>query len=447
MAVPEHVSIWTAALDELRGQFTKAAFQRYLEGSQVVGGDLSSGKLVVALRNQYAADWVGARFDMTIRRTLRNLAGREIRVEYVAYAPELHGGEPAVSPSKNGNGGPSPAANVEPGDTHAERSGHGVNGHGPAGTSGHGLESGAALFEEEFIPLTFLVESMLAKGNLCVLGGRPKSGKSWLMLQAAHAIDTGRTFLDKPTQRGPVLFIDQESTRRRAHERLHLLRWKPAETAFLFQVAYFDGDGGPGPGLAQLEKLAPDFDLIVVDTLIATLSGRVNENDNAQMAAIVNNLARIAHNTDTAIVLVHHTGKGTAEDPFDLLRGASAIRGGYDLGMLLERKQGEREALLHVESRDFESYALTIRQAEDGAGWETLGDGLKLKEIRAGKKAAQAMSDHGDPVTVDELATLLGVTKQAAHKQLLNLERDGFAGRVSEEREGTFKPVDLWSLR
>jgi hypothetical protein len=307
-------------------------------------------------------------------------------------------------------------------------------------------ESGAALYDRHFEPLVFLVDEMLAKGNFAVAAGRPKAGKSWLMLQAAQAVDTGRPFLGKSTKAASVLYVALEDGDRRIHQRLHLLGWKPKQTAFLFDIANFDGDGGPGPGLAQLEGLAADYDLIIIDTLIKTLSGRANENDNAQMAAIVYKLASISHEHGPAIVAIHHTGKGQSDDPFNLLRGASAIRGGYDLGLVLERKQGEREALLHVESRDFESSSMTIQQAEGGAGWGVLGDGLKLSEIRAGRKAAQAMSDHGDPLTAQELAKLLRITHQAAHKQLLNLERDGYASRVSETREGSDKPADVWSL-
>jgi hypothetical protein len=304
------------------------------------------------------------------------------------------------------------------------------------------------LVAQEYPPLTFLIDGVLAKGHLAMLGGRPKSGKSWLVLQLAQAVDSGRSFLGKEVRRGRVLLIALEDGERRVHQRAKVLRWQPSNGAGVsFNIANFDADGLPGPGVAQLEQLAGDYDLIIVDTLIATLSGKANENDNTAMGAIVNDLARIAHANETAILLVHHTGKGTAESVFDMLRGASAIRGGYDLGMVLERKQGEREGVLHMESRDVDLNSMTIRQADTGAGWECLGDGQELVKIRAGRRAAQAMREHGDPVTADELGKMLGVTRQAAGKQLEALESKGLVTRRPEEREGSKKPVDVWQLR
>jgi hypothetical protein len=163
------------------------------------------------------------------------------------------------------------------------------------------------------------------------------------------------------------------------------------------------------------------------------------------MGAIMNDLAQIAHDTDTAILLNHHTGKGAAEDVFNLLRGASAFRGGYDVGMVLERKRGEREALLHMESRDVDLSSLTIRQAENGAGWECLGNGNEIEKIRAGRAVIDAMSRHGDGVTAEELAQLMNKSKSTVHSQLTLAERDGHIHRQKRDSENG-RPADVWYL-
>lgn len=305
----------------------------------------------------------------------------------------------------------------------------------------------AALLAQEFAPLEFLIDGILAKGHLAMLGGRPKSGKSWLMLQLAQAIDEGRSFLGRTTRRGRVLYVALEDGERRIYQRCQVLRWRPTSASVLFEIANFDGDGVLGPGIAQIAMLAPAFDMVIVDTLIATLSARANENDNTQMGAVVNELARIAHETNVAVLLVHHTGKGSAENVFDLLRGASAIRGGYDVGMILERKQGEREAILHLESRDTEVSNMTIRQTDDGAGWECLGSGAEIFKIRAGRKVIQTLMTHGDGVTAEELAQTMKISRAAVHKQLLNAERDDLVFRRPEDNPDSDKPADLWFLK
>lgn len=316
----------------------------------------------------------------------------------------------------------------------------------PGGGAGLAIQSLADLLQQDFPPLTFLVDGILALGHLLFLAGRPKSGKSWLVLQLAMAIDRGLPFLGRTTRPGRVLYIALEDGARRVYQRSKTLKWQPKQAAVTFQIANFDIDGLPGPGLEQIEMAALDgYDLIIVDTLIASLSGNVRENDNGQMGAIVNRLAKIAHDTNTAVVVVHHTRKGAADDIFDLLRGAGALRGGYDVGLLLERKQGEREALLHCESRDIELEPITIRQSDDGAGWEALGDATRIHEIRAGRRIVEAIMEHGEGHTAEELAELLGISKSATHKQLKNAERDGWVRREQAEITNG-KPADHWFL-
>lgn len=303
------------------------------------------------------------------------------------------------------------------------------------------------LLQREFPPLVFLVDGMIAKGHFVLLGGRAKSGKSWLVLQLARAIDLGEPFLGRVTLRGRVLLIALEDGERRIYQRANVLKWQPQQAGVVCELAKFDGENGqPGPGLAQIEAIIGDYDLVIIDTLIATLSGRISENDNAAMGVIVNELARMAHEYNKTILLVHHTGKGSAENIFDLLRGASAIRGAYDVGLLLERKQSEKEAVLHLESRDVDTLTMTIRQAGQGAGWESLGDGSEIANIRAGREIVKAIKAHGDGLTADELAEATGKSKSAIHKQLITAEKNGLVRREKLPKEDGTKPADGWYL-
>lgn len=282
------------------------------------------------------------------------------------------------------------------------------------------------LLARDFPPLTWLVDDLVARGYLVMLGGRPKSGKSWLGLQLAMAVDQGVDFLDRPTRTGKTLYIALEDGERRMQQRVNLLKWQPRAADVATTIARFVGDNGePGPGLLQLREAASvgNYDLIVVDTLIATLSGRANENDNAQMGELLNDLARIAHDTDTAIVVIHHTGKQGADDIFGTLRGASAIRGAYDLGLILERKQAEREAVLHIEARDFDASSLTLQQVVGGAGWECMGDGKAIGYLRAGRTAVEMLKEHGEGLTAQELSDLSGKTADAVRKCMATAEK------------------------
>lgn len=306
------------------------------------------------------------------------------------------------------------------------------------------------LMAHRFRPQEFLVDGLFAKGHLIILGGRPKGGKSWLALQLAKSIDTGADFLGMETMKARVLYYPLEDGDRRIQARARAINWQPESAAVLFSIPNLDdGQGGYGPGVLEIGDYTADYDLIIVDTLITAMSGRTDERDNSAMGRLINDLAYIAHKTDTAILIIHHTGKANnPDDIFSTLRGASAIRGGYDVGLILERKPGEREAVLHVESRDLDIRDMTLRQAENGAGWEYVGDAYEIEKVRAGRKVLETLLDHddGDGLTTEKIAEIRKVSKATVHKQLTRLEADGYVCRDVLSSTQMGKRPDVWRV-
>lgn len=305
-----------------------------------------------------------------------------------------------------------------------------------------------SFFREPLPPREYLVDGLLARGHLAMLGGRPKSGKSWLALQLAQAVDGGRPFLGRAAQPGRVLYAPLEDGPNRLYERAKSLGWTARQSKAVFKLLPLNlPNGDPGPGLEQIETAAGDFDLVIIDTLSVLLNGRVSENDNAAMGTIINEVAAIAHNSTCAILLVHHAGKGfNEEDHFTLMRGASAIRAAYDVGMLLVRKPGEREALLRIESRDAEVEGMTIRQTNGNAGWELVGDLSALKFIRSGRKVVEALIELGDWQKVETLADYLKISKQSITAQLHRAENDRLVRRRQLPSDKPGRPTYVWAL-
>ncbi len=299
--------------------------------------------------------------------------------------------------------------------------------------------SGAELYDREYPPRQFLVDGLIKRGDFVLLAGRPKSGKSWLLLQLAQALDTGTPFLGRDTIQVRVLFIALEDGERRVHERLQIRKWRPFATFFSFGMLPLHGSG-----LDQLKHASEGFDAVIIDTFRAAC-GSVDENNNVEMGLLAQAVADYAHNTEKVIIVAHHTRKGGSEDPFETVRGAGAIRAAYDIGFLLERQAKEPEAVLRVESRDIQVEDMTIR-FDPSAGWTYEGSSLRIEEIRAGRRVVKALVELGDGQTTDEIAKHLGITRQAAGQQLAKAERDGLVKRQTEPSEGPRKPRDLWFL-
>jgi len=302
------------------------------------------------------------------------------------------------------------------------------------------IVSGADLFERAYPPRQEIVAGLINRGNLVLLASRPKAGKSYLLLQLAQAIDTGIPFLGRPTTKASVLYLALEDGERRVHERIQMRKWKPQNVSFTFGLLPLGGDG-----MEQLRNAAGPYDVVVIDTLRAACGGDIDENDNAEMGKIVQDLADYAHTEHKTAIISHHTRKGDAEDAFDLIRGAGAIRGAYDVGLLIQRKPKEAEAVLRVESRDVEADDMTIKF--DGAtGWSYEGDGAKLDDIRAGRKVYKALTELGDDQTAETIAKHLGVSVQTVRAQLIGAEREKIVTRRTELNTGK-KPHDLWSVK
>lgn len=280
------------------------------------------------------------------------------------------------------------------------------------------VESFADLVALDFPAQSFLVDGLIPAGQLVMLGGRGKAGKSWLVLQLIAAVDSGGQFLGRSTTRGKVLYLALEDGRRRLNQRPKILRWQPSPAVDIaFKIDKFDGGGS---GLAHLLEAIghKQYDLVVVDTLVKTLSPTADENNNTQMAGICNALADIAHDTGACVLIVHHVSKQLVENPFDALRGASAIRDAYDVGMMLVRKHGDKEATLYTEARDFDVQDVTIKQVENGAGWEYVGDASASVAVKAGRVGADLVRIHGDGFTAEELAELSGKTAHAVRASM-----------------------------
>ena len=76
--------IWAESLAELQLQMTRATFDTWLRGSQVVEAD--DGHLTIAVRHAHAVDWLQHRLLPVIQRTVTRHAGGEVEITFVAGA-------------------------------------------------------------------------------------------------------------------------------------------------------------------------------------------------------------------------------------------------------------------------------------------------------------------------------------------------------------------------
>src|SRR5829696_5781709 len=82
------------------------------------------------------------------------------------------------------------------------------------------IGSAAELRRKEFPPIRYVVPGYIAEG-CTLLAGRPKLGKSWLMLDVGLAVAAGRICLGETAcEQGDVLYLALEDNERRLQRRI-----------------------------------------------------------------------------------------------------------------------------------------------------------------------------------------------------------------------------------
>src|SRR5882724_3040470 len=229
----------------------------------------------------------------------------------------------------------------------------------------------ASLVEETFEPINWAVEGMLPEG--CIFfAGRPKLGKSWFVLQLALAVASGENaFGAFPVNRGDVLYLALEDTRRRLQSRAkRLLAGAPVPSGCKIATQWPTIDEGGAERLELWLQRNPSTRMVIIDTFQKIKSRRGHNADFETLSR----LARIAHKFKICLLIVHHSRKTDADDPFDTVSGPTATASLADAMLVLKRARCSQDAELHITGRDIEESRKALRFDTESMKWEILGE-------------------------------------------------------------------------
>jgi hypothetical protein len=177
-----------------------------------------------------------------------------------------------------------------------------------------------------------------------------------------------------------VLIVDEESGERRLASRLGAsLRGElvaDIDPTYITYVSLAGFDLGKADDVKQVSKLIMDVgaQIVIIDALADIMSG--DENSKQDTQPIFNHLRKIAEDTDSAIILIHHSNKAGG------YRGTSAIKGSLDLMVKVESENDSRFINFTTEkNRDGEPLKWDAE-----AVWTTGPDGEKFYLSSAEKK-------------------------------------------------------------
>lgn len=244
----------------------------------------------------------------------RSACARDARLAINALqrpATGLHVAGPAVTPGPADDGHQGDEGGEVDGNRHRRR-----------------LLTEAAL--AEIPPPVPLADGWFYRRSLAVLYGPAKKGKTFVAVDLAMSVATGRPWLCGPTQPGRVLYCLGEGVaglhKRLQAWRIHHQVDTPAKLAILPHVPQLHNGVDVADFLEAIEGGAPD--LIIIDTLARATVG-VEENSSKDMGEVIAQLDRIKEHTGACVLVLHHTGKDAARGT----RGSSALTGAIDTGV------------------------------------------------------------------------------------------------------------------
>jgi Fe2+ or Zn2+ uptake regulation protein len=175
-----------------------------------------------------------------------------------------------------------------------------------------------------------LIKGLLDEQTMSVVYGDSNVGKTFVVMDMAYHIATGRSYAGMPVTQGAVVYVTTEGGRGVDDRLLALLVRYKDEPDVPFYLLSTDIDlhaanGDTGPLIAAVRALGVPVSLIVVDVL-AQAMGQGEENAGRDMGAMVKNGNRIIRATGSHLMWIHHTGKDVARGA----RGHSSLRAGTD---------------------------------------------------------------------------------------------------------------------
>lgn len=247
-----------------------------------------------------------------------------------------------------------------------------------------------------------LIEGLLRDRETANIISVSKIGKSWLAYSLLLSVATGRPWFRFPTQQGRVLLIDNELHRPTLANRIYTVGG-----ALEIRADQYEHVLDIWPLRGQLRNIneidhalravdSGTYKLIVLDAKYRALPPGNSENDNAAETAFYNTVDGVAERLQAAVVMIHHSTKGsqTEKRVTDVGAGAGAQSRAADCHLILREHEKDGAVVLEAAVRSFAPVEpLTLRW--DFPLWvaDDSLDPTRLKAKLTGQEERQSARD------------------------------------------------------
>jgi hypothetical protein len=281
----------------------------------------------------------------------------------------------------------------------------------------------------------WLLEGMLPKGYLVILGGTSKAGKSCFLTALGLHLAEGRDFLGQAATKTPVLWCALEESEGERRIALEAYDGEPEDFYIGHAKVYIDSKEGIGILRRAIRETGAG--LVIIDPLYAANRAE-SLTDGAAARRVLQPLKDLCREEQVTAILVHHLNKNTSAGAVrERFADSNQLLASVSMDWLMDSDElhdGSREIMLRSRGRgEFANQTWVIRSGQLGE-YQLLRNG---RDADRGSEATDARileALEGKTATAAELADLSGLNLGTVRNRLTELKRDG---RVLEaEKEG-----------
>lgn len=289
-------------------------------------------------------------------------------------------------------------------------------------------------------PLAWLAEGLFLEAGAGILGGAPKSCKSFFALDLCVAVASGSACAGafRVLAPGPVVLLCAEDPPAVVSSRLAALARSRGRSLKDLPIDVIIEPAVRLPeGLERMEATLQAFKpkLLLLDPLIRL--HRADENSASEMSVILDGLRGLARSSGTAVLLVHHARKAAAGNAGAGLRGSSDLHAFGDSNLYLRRLTQDSVLELKIEHRAAAAPApmrlkLWVDEgSEPSARFEATDASRENDPIS--RRVIELLDEADAPLSSAVLREKLGVRNQTVAEALKLLQADGRIRRAGRD--------------
>lgn len=264
----------------------------------------------------------------------------------------------------------------------------------------------ADLMKKELPPIEFLIPNIIMKSGFTVIGGDSGSFKTWLSLDIALSIISGKDFLGEQTNKtGKVLYIDEENRETTLKSRLkELIAGSEIDINECSELLFLHSNNlkldtaniryhknkKPISDTQVVYNICKKFkpSLVVFDSLVRFFAG--DENNAEDMRKIFDIMKQIMIDFNSSILILHHTRKDAKGAKHDL-RGSGDLSAMADL-IYVTTKLRNRNRFTNVKNRHAEEIdPIKFNLSEFNEGLKLIWKGKAKKPLTTEEKCEREL--------------------------------------------------------